>query len=191
MIKTSILFNDKTYPVEFFTDDTIETVQQQISRSIDIHPDRLFIQVGLKLSKNYYSRDPRNWEKLFERLSLDGKNVLPETFKAYCEDIHSPTLNESYYKYDREEWMQYKGPLRNKKDDFVEYRILGVESVKSYCIPFPSPIAEKISTAQLPIPEIQKLFLSFYGDLDISVIDELPKNRKEVKTYLVPFEKRN
>jgi hypothetical protein len=167
MIKSSILFNDKTYPVEFFIDDTIEIVQQQISRSIDIHPDRLFIQVGLKLSKNYYSRDPRNWEKLFERISLDGKNVLPETFKAYCEDVHSPALNESYYKYDREEWMQYKGSLRNKKENFVEYRILGVESVKSYCIPFPSSIAEKISPAQLPIPELQKLFLSFYGDLDI------------------------
>jgi hypothetical protein len=47
MIKTSILFNDKKYPVDFFNDDTIEIVQQQISRSIDIHPDRLYILVGL------------------------------------------------------------------------------------------------------------------------------------------------
>jgi hypothetical protein len=168
MIKSSILFNDKTYPVEFFRDDTIEIVQQQISRSIDIHPDRLYILVGLKLSKNYYSRDPRNWEKLFERLSLDGKNILPETFKAYCEDLRIPNLEEEYQKYDREEWMQYKGPLRNLKSEFSEYRILGVESVKSYCLPNDfSSIAQRISPAQLPIPESQKLFLSFYGDLDI------------------------
>lgn len=169
MIKTSILFNDKKYPVEFFNDDTIEIVQQQISRSIDIHPDRLYILVGLNLTKNYYSRDPRNWEKLFERLSLDGKNVLPETFKAYCEEIHIPSLDEPYQKYDREEWMQYSGKLREKTKDFIEYRILGVESIKSYCLPLDfSSIAQKISAAQLPIPEIQKLFLSLYGDLDIA-----------------------
>jgi len=167
MIKSSILFNDKTYPVEFFRDDTIEVVQQQISRSIDIHPDRLYILVALKLSKNYYSRDPRNWERLFERLSLDGKNVLSETFKAYCEELRIPNLEEEYQKYDREEWMQYKGVLKSK-EDFSEYRILGVEAVKSYCLPNDfSSIAQKISPAQLPIPESQKLFLSFYGNLDI------------------------
>jgi len=170
MIKSSILFRDKTYPVEFFRDDTIEIVQQQISRSLDIHPDRLFILVGLNLTPNYYSRDPRNWEKLFQRLSLDGLNVLPETFEAYCKELRIPSISEPFQKYDREEWMQSSSlkKLKNPSGDFIEYRILGVESVKSYCLPLEfSQISLKIPAAQLPIPEIQKLFLSIYGNLDI------------------------
>lgn len=40
-----------------------------------------------------------------------------------------------------------------------------------------------------PIP--RTLALTFYGNLDISVLDEIPSGRKTVKTYLVPKAKRD
>lgn len=40
-----------------------------------------------------------------------------------------------------------------------------------------------------PIP--RTVALTFYGDLDLSLLDEMPKGRKKVQTWVVPPEKRN
>jgi hypothetical protein len=77
--------------VSFFPDDTIDTVRQQIAVIKSTHPDRLFIEVEVELTQDYYSSNPKRWMDLFVRLS-HGKNLIKkDIFEAYVSQIRLGT----------------------------------------------------------------------------------------------------
>lgn len=164
MFSTHIINLDR--PVQFFEDDTVDTVRQHIGVATDIHPDRLYILIGIELSRHYYTQDKRNWDLLFHRLSLDGRPLEQEMLDSYCSEYRVPALKIPYKKYDRDEWMTYPEELHDLWDpvgEFVEYWIFGVEDQRSFCLPLKQTgIGSRIIAAESPIPDNSKLFMSFY-----------------------------
>ena len=154
------------YTASFFDDDSIDTVRQQIAKSIDIHPDRLFILVGVKLPKDYYSQNPRNWEILFERLSYNGQPLQKEPFQSYQLEYRFPNTSVPFESYDRDEWMTVPESLKqihSPESDFIEYRILGVEDLKSFVVPLEiDSVVSRIPAARFPIPQTTMLLSSFF-----------------------------
>jgi hypothetical protein len=167
MLKREIIdhVSKNRYNVSFFEDDSIETIRNQIAKSLETHPDRLLIFVALKLPGDYYAKDPRRWEYLFERISYNGEPLAKETFETYQQQYRSPNLTLPFGLIDRSDWMGVPDDLRElyTSADFIEYRIFGVEESKSFILPLDSVgITSKIPAARLPIPENTKLISSLY-----------------------------
>ena len=169
MLPSTLKFNDKTLKVSFFEDDNIGVVRQQIGRTLDIHPDRLFIMIQLKFDKDYYRSDSRNWEMLFDRISLNGHETVKESFYAYCKSRGIEGIK--FKKLNRSEWMakpSFLQPLFDPGVSIEELRIFGVEVSKAYALPydpFDMPTANMIPSAQQPIPDDDMLFVSHYPDV--------------------------
>jgi len=173
--------------VSFFDDDSIETVRNQIAKTLDTHPDRLLIFVGLKLPGDYYSKDPRRWEYLFERISYNGEPITKESFDSYQQQYRSPSTSITFSEIDRSEWMSKPDDLQelHTSSDFLEYRILGVEESKSFILPLDSiGNTSKIPAARLPIPENTKLISSLYDPKQITRF--LVKQYKDEEESVLP-----
>jgi hypothetical protein len=156
------------YTVSFFEDDSIETLRQKIGAAIDIHPDRLYILVGIKLPADYYTEDPRHWEALFERMAFNNEPIEKDIFSEYQLQYRTPTTSVAFQAFDKTEWMSKPESLESLLEpsaEFLEYRILGVEESKSFVLPLSNistTLVSKIAAVNLPIPENTKLFSSFY-----------------------------
>jgi len=85
MLKSEVTdFSTKQkYTISYFEDDTINVVRQRIAVALNTHPDRLFILVSLKLEHDYYQKDPRRWEALFNRLSYNQQPITDVAFQEY------------------------------------------------------------------------------------------------------------
>ena len=154
--------------ISFFDDDTIDTIRSKIGALLDIHPDRLYILVGLNLDAAYYTSDPRRWEALFERMSYNNEPLKQDVFTEYQTEYRTPPTHVAFSPYDKTEWMTKPEALKPlfETDDFLEYHIFGVEEPKSFVLPIENisnMLVGKIPAVKYPIPENSKLFNSFYS----------------------------
>jgi len=176
------LTSKNKYNVSFFDDDSIDIVRQKIGASMDMHPDRLHILVGLKLPADYYEKDPRHWEALFERLSYNGEPLNTDIFSEYQLSYRAPTTAVPFEEMDRTTWMSKPDaliPLFNPGSEFLEYRIFGVEETQSFVLSLANlsnSLAGKIPAVKIPIPENTKLFDSFYEPTQFVRFLVLPYN---------------
>jgi hypothetical protein len=182
------------FNVSFFEDDMIETVRQQIGIALDTHPSRLFILVGVKLPKDYYMKDPRRWEALFDRISYNGQPTQKDQFNEYQKQYRIPALSIPFESYDRADWLSVPENLSKlfmPADDFIEYRILGVDESKSYTMPLivKDQSSAKISSTTLPIGELKSLLYSFYESNDITdfIVKSYSETDEQVTRAYYPF----
>lgn len=148
--------------VTFFEDDTIETVRQTIALAVNSHPDRLFIEVKANLPKDYYATNPKHWTDLFFRLSLDG---MTANLKTYVTQTR-PNAGVAPQEVTLEQWedrVELLKPLYDPVTDFDEWRVLGVEDAKSFCLPLPPTDLPSLRAVSRPIPQPQSLFETFHS----------------------------
>ena len=185
----NVLSKEK-HTVSFFEDDSIETVREQLATSANSHPDRMFVLVCLKLPKDYYTSDPRNWETLFERLSYNGRVIEKSVFDEYQTRYRFPNTQVNYTNYDRGEWMSYPAELKPLfSGEFSEYRVFGVPDDKAFVLPIEKENAfmSRIPAKSLPRPDNTKIMTSYY---DIGTIDHFAYKiyqEDETALYYYPY----
>jgi len=145
--------------VSFFRDDTIDVVRQHVALAVGSHPDRLFIEVKVKLPKDYYFTNPKHWMELFYRLAHNRARIPAEVMRTYTNQIRSlPSVPiREYNELDWEEKIDDLKPILNPGRDFYEWRILGVDSETSVVMPLP-PVALPDYRGIAPLPRLQSLF---------------------------------
>lgn len=84
--------------------------------------------------------------------------------------------------------------LIHNKASFTKLGLVIIDEQQRFGVEQRALLREKGDTPHVltmtatPIP--RTILLTAYGNLDVSLLDEMPKNRKKVKTWLVPDEKR-
>lgn len=169
MLKSEVTdFSSKQkYTISYFEDDTINVIRQHIAVALNTHPDRLFILVSLKLDHDYYQKDPRHWEALYNRLSYNQSPITDVALQEYLSNYRTPQISLRSTEYDKSEWFGDSEELEEIKaptQPFTEYRIFGVQEEQSYVLPlqFNSVLASKIPGAKLPLPLTTALFSTLY-----------------------------
>ena len=169
MLKSEVTdFSSKQrYEISYFEDDSINVIRQRIAVALNTHPDRMFVLVSLKLDHDYYQKDPRRWEALFNRLSYNQQPITDIAFQEYCTNYRNPPLSIRMDDLDKTNWIGTPEDLEeihSPTQPFSEYRIFGVQEEQSYILPFQfnSVLASRIPPAKFPLPLVSTLLSTLY-----------------------------
>lgn len=173
--------------IQYFEDDTIEAVLQQIAIKMDTHPDRLFVLCQTQLPREYYSSHPIRWMNLFHRIAKNKKEATVEEMGLYLSDVR-PGTGITPRAVSFEEWEAPTGDLevlRSPPASFVEYRVCGVSDASSYVIPKDVKDVQ-VPEGRRPIPQLGMLFSSVHPypiDTLIVVKDEGTSTQLQQSLY--------
>ena len=171
--------------ITFFDDDTIDTVRQQIGKTLQVHPDRLMILVKVERPKDYY-RNPQHWEALFNRLSMTEKYIQRSAFSEYQTFTRSPATSIVWDEIDRSEWMEIPESLKPLREEFSEYMIFGVPEEISFVLPRKYE-AFNIPASQYPIPDLSALVSTMYDTIRGFYCIPFTEEAENVKLIYFPF----
>lgn len=149
--------------VSFFEDDTLDIVRQHIALAVNSYPTRLYVEAHISLPTDYYA-DPRHWEALFLRVSLNGTRVDKELFKVYLEQVRG--LGSIEPPATREEWMARPSSLESVFSPgapFLEWRQFGIADDRCIVLPLP-PKDINVPASRIPVLSGQSLFETFYPE---------------------------
>jgi hypothetical protein len=151
--------------VSFFEDDTLDVVRQHIALAVNSYPPRMYIEAKVSLPETYYA-DPRHWEALFLRVSLNGVRVDKDLFKVYTEQVRGlataidPPAS-------REEWMSRPAALEllhTPGAPFLEWRPFGIPDERCMTLPMPPKDMADLPATRIPVPNGQSLFETLYPE---------------------------
>lgn len=149
--------------IQYFEDDTVEAVLQQIAIQMETHPDRLFVLCRTQFPREYYSSHPLRWMNLFRRIAKDKSRATAEEMALYLTDVR-PGTGMTPRAVSLEEWEspgEELDTLRHPPGPIVEYRVLGVPEETSFVIP--NDVKDiQIPEARKPVPQLGMLFSSVH-----------------------------
>jgi hypothetical protein len=155
-MQTVPFIGDRRGEVSFFPDDTVLTVRQLLAVKAGTHPDRLFVEVEVKLPKDYYSSNPKHWMELFYRLAYNRDRVTADAIRKYAEDRNIRVPIRDYSGLDWEEKHEDLAMVLKSSREFTEWRIFGVPAENSLVLPLPpAPVPDYTGVA--PLPRLQSL----------------------------------
>ena len=185
VVETSVVYGGRQYPVSFASDDSIDTVRQRIGAVLDRYPDRLFIQVEVRLPKEYYE-DPRHWEALFFRIAHKGQATATS---AKLMEVY--TSGKLQIGVSREDWDgSGMHEWRHRASEFSECFILGVSESQSLVLPTPpdAEVATGVPPARIPLLDLTRIFSSIHPHevVRFHVVEILDSADVSIKSVYAP-----
>ena len=187
------------------------TTGEIVSDLADAHPMNRLLQGDVGSGKTVvaaaaaYIAHLNGYKTLFmaptEILAQQHLHSLTQTFSVLPKDVRPTiTLLTSKVKPPKAELDEATivvgtHALISSKVDFNQVALVIVDEQHKFGVVQRAKLKEKgahphlLSMTATPIP--RTVTLTIYGELDISVIDELPKGRKKIKTYVTPPKKRD